>query len=267
MLHNQINACYVSGTDRLSRRHRRGGQVIYLADRNMMMMKNELSQRNPLRHLGLETGQQEEGGFGAVMARAGVGKTALLVQIALQAMMKEKCVLHVSLNDPVHKVTLWYDEILRDLTRAYPTENVQDLREDILLHRFIMTFRVDDFSVPKLEERLNDLIVQNIFRPDILIIDGLHFDEKVEPFLLELQALAARQRYFVWFSLHIHREEQRDVDGIPIAIEGLRKHFRVMLKIEEMGGHLSLQAIPGENQKAPKTAELHLDPTTMLIME
>ncbi|MBN1546283.1 MAG: hypothetical protein JW902_06455, partial [Syntrophaceae bacterium] len=186
MLHKEMKECYAGETYRRVGRPRRAGRVIYLADRNVTIMKNELSQRNPLRHLGLDTEQlKEEGSFGAVMAPAGVGKTALLVQIALQAMIKKSCVLHVSLNDPVHKVTLWYDEILQDLTRAYPTDNVSDLREDILLHRFIMTFRVDDFSVPKLEERLNDLIVQNIFHPDIIIIDGLHFNGSVEPFLEE----------------------------------------------------------------------------------
>ena len=184
------------------------------------MMKNELSQRNPLRHLGLDTEQwREAGGFGAVMAPAGVGKTALLVQIALQSMIQKKCVLHVSLNDPVHKVTLWYDEILQDLTRAYPSERVADLREDILLHRFIMTFRVDDFTVPKLKERINDLVVQNIFRPDILIIDGFHFHPDVEPFMAELKTLAARHHCFIWFSLHIHREEKMDADGMQLVLK------------------------------------------------
>ena len=45
-----------------------------------------------------------QGGFGAVLARAGVGKTALLVQLALNTMLRDKNVLHISLNDPVNKV-------------------------------------------------------------------------------------------------------------------------------------------------------------------
>lgn len=232
------------------------------------MMIKELSERNPLRHLGLDMEiLKENGAFGAVMAPAGVGKTALLVQIALQAMMKKLSVFHVSLQDPVNKVTLWYDEILQDLTKTYPTDNVQDLREDILLHRFIMTFRVDDFSVPKLAERLNDLAVQNIFQPQILIIDGLHFNGKVAPFLAELKALAEKQNFFVWFALHIHRNEQQNQAGIPLSIEGLQQYFQVILKIEEKGDYMSLKAIKGEDQETAVDIELCLDPTTMLITD
>jgi len=266
VLRKEISTCYEKrmftpmGSFRLKRR------IIYLSDRNFMMMKSELSERNPLRHLGLNMEiLKENAGFGAVMAPAGVGKTALLVQIALQAMMKEFSVFHVSLNDPIHKVTLWYDEILQDLTRAYPMERVQDLREDILLHRFIMTFHVDDFSVPKLEERLNDLIVQNIFQPQILIIDGLHFNDQAESFLAALKVLAEKYRFFVWFSVHIHREEEKAKSGIPFSIDGLQHYFQMILEIEERGGYLSLQAIKGGDGAAAAEKKLRLDPTTMLI--
>jgi len=268
VLHKEISTCYEKESFNPVGRFRRKGRVIYLSDRNIMMMKNELSKRNPLRHLGLDMEiLKENAGFGAVMAPAGVGKTALLVQIALLAMMKEFSILHVSLNDPVNKVTLWYDEILQDLTQAYPMERVQDFREDILLHRFIMTFRVDDFSVPKLEERLNDLIVQNIFQPQILIIDGLHFNSQVEPFLVEMKALAEKHHFFVWFSVHIHREEEKAQSGIPLSIVGLHHYFQVILKIEEKGDYLSLQAIKGGLQSIATGSELRLDPTTMLITD
>ena len=266
MLHRESSTCYEKERFNPARRFHRKDRVIYLSDRNMMMMKSELSKLNPLRHLGLDLEiLKGKGGFGAVMAPAGVGKTALLVQIALLAMMKEFSILHVSLNDPVNKVTLWYDEILQDLTQAYPSERVQDLREDILLHRFIMTFRVDDFSVPKLEERLNDLTVQNIFQPHILIIDGLHFNSEVEPFLVEMKALAEKHHFFVWFSVHIHREEEKAKSGMPLSIEGLHHYFQVILKIEEKGDYLSLQAIKGGLQSTATGIELRLDPTTMLI--
>ena len=55
------------------------------------------------------------GGFGAVLAHAGVGKTALLVQLALNSMLRSRNVLHVSLNDPVNKVNLWYSELFHHL--------------------------------------------------------------------------------------------------------------------------------------------------------
>jgi KaiC/GvpD/RAD55 family RecA-like ATPase len=83
------------------------------------MFKNDLIVRNPLRRMGSETDDViPEGGFGAVLAHAGVGKTALLVQLALNAMLRDRNVLHISLNDPVGKVSLWYQELFHHL--VYP---------------------------------------------------------------------------------------------------------------------------------------------------
>ena len=84
-------------------------EIVELKDRSMRMLKKELILRNPLRQMGYEEDEIiPEGGFGAVLARAGVGKTALLVQLALNMMLRGRKVLHVSLLDPVNKVDLWY---------------------------------------------------------------------------------------------------------------------------------------------------------------
>ena len=69
------------------------------------MLKKELRLQNPLRFMERENEDiLPEGGLGAVIARAGVGKTAILVQLALNTLLKGKNVLHISLNDPVKKV-------------------------------------------------------------------------------------------------------------------------------------------------------------------
>ncbi|MFA7684153.1 MAG: AAA family ATPase [Syntrophales bacterium] len=230
------------------------------------MMLKELDERNPLGQLKLDLeALRKNGTFGAVMAPAGVGKTALLVQIALQAMVRKSSVFYVSLQDPIQKVTLWYDEILQDLGKSMPPESVSELREKMLLHRFIMTFREDNFTVPKLAERLNDLIVQNIFQPHILIIDGLYFDEKCEGVLKEMKTLACERGLFVWFSIHIHRNEQANSSGIPLSVEGLEQYFQVLLKIDEKNGSFFLKTIKGGDASRAVEAEPRLDPTTMLI--
>ena len=92
-------------------------RVVYLKERNLKMMKNDLILRNPLRVMGFESEDiLPAGGFGAVLARAGVGKTAFLVQLAINALLRGKNVLHVSLSDPVRKVTLWYEEVFSVLS-------------------------------------------------------------------------------------------------------------------------------------------------------
>ncbi|MFC1829476.1 AAA family ATPase, partial [Thermodesulfobacteriota bacterium] len=134
-------------------------------ERQDNMLENDLIFKNPLKLMGYETEDiLPDGGFGAVLASAGVGKTALLVQLSLYALLKQKNVLHISLDDPVNKVDLWYKEVFHNLARQYNIEQTASLWEAMLPHRFIMTFKVEGFSAPILEERLNDL-TQHVVLP------------------------------------------------------------------------------------------------------
>ena len=159
------------------------------------MLKTDLILRNPIQYLG---GQSEDvlasGQFGGVLARAGVGKTALMVQIALNSMLHERNVLHVSLNQPVNKTNLWYREVFGHVARQFNVPQPESLWESLLPHRFIMTFRTEGFSVPKLEERLTDLVEQKIFVPRMLIVDGLSFDEPLRDSLAGLKHYRPSQR-------------------------------------------------------------------------
>jgi hypothetical protein len=91
-----------------------------MEERSKNMLVKDLMLRNPFRLLGEEAGQHlESGQLGAVLARAGVGKTAFLVQLALNGLLRNQKVLHISINDPVNKVTLWYEEVFRHITLQY----------------------------------------------------------------------------------------------------------------------------------------------------
>jgi hypothetical protein len=234
------------------------------------MMTNtngSVTRQNPLERMGVNMTALEEGGFGAVMASAGVGKTALLVQIAIIAMMKKVSVLHVSLSDPVQKVSLWYNEIFQALNRAKLCGDEPDFQEDILRRRLIMTFRVDDFTVPKLEERLSDMAVQNIFFPRVLIIDGLHFDDEVKPLLQELKKVARERNFFVWAAVHIPQGDRNAPVEDPLSAMGLLDYFQLILKIEGRGHYHILHLLKGEERAEEGDKKgLRLDPTTLLVI-
>ena len=61
-----------------------------------------------------------------------------------------------------------------NIAASFNAAEIKDYWEKIQPYRFIMTFKVESFSVPKLEERLTDLMEQNIFKPHTVIIDGLN---------------------------------------------------------------------------------------------
>lgn len=229
------------------------------------MLKQELILRNPLGHLGFESADiLPTGGFGAVLAHAGVGKTALLVQLALNAMLRSRNVLHVSLQDPVNKVTLWYGELFNHLASQYEGALTSKLWDAVLPHRFIMTFRVESFTVPKLEERLNDITEQGIFKPEMIIIDGFHFDAPMYPVLVALKALAGKSGMHVWFTVHTHSHEKQGPDGLPPSFLPLADLFDIILKLQTEQGNVHIKMIRG-TAPASSASDLLLDPSTMLI--
>ena len=243
----------------------RAGKIIDLKERSFIMVKKDLMLRNPLRLLG--QGNKEilpQGGFGAVLARAGVGKTALMVQLSLETLLRGKNVLHVSLDDPVNKVALWYDEVFHHLAKQYNLQQINDLWESLLPHRFIMTFKVEGFSVPKLEERLTDLIEQNIFSPDMILIDGLPFTETVEQPLTQLKDFADKYQRSIWFSVRTHRHEKPGPSGIPPQLDGLEDLFAVIIQLQPEGNEINVRAIKGGAEPV-ESPVLKLDPSTMLI--
>ena len=229
------------------------------------MLKKELILQNPLSLLRDETGDiLPEGGFSAVLARAGVGKTALLVQLALNTLLRGKNVLHISLDDPVKKISLWYKEVFHHLAKSYDVKETNRLWEDILPHRFIMTFKVEGFSVPKLEERLTDLKEQNIFSPQVVFIDGLHFNENVRTSLSELKNLAKNHSLHLWFTVITHRHEKSGPHGMPAPFSDVADLFDIVIQLQPEGKEIHVETLKGTPADSDGPALL-LDPATMLV--
>jgi len=229
------------------------------------MLKKELLVHHPIHNAGFPSEEiLPPGGFGAVLARAGVGKTAFLVQVALHAMLQERDVLHVSLHDPVNKIDLWYRELFQNMTRRNRLSRMDDLWQEIMAHRFIMTFKVDAFTVPKLEERLTDLTVQGIFQPKMVIMDGLHFDESVREKLEAIKNLARKSSMAAWFTVHTHRHEGVTASGFPPSLDSVADLFDTLILLQPEGENIPVQMVKGLPEGFP-SPRLFLDPSTLLI--
>lgn len=229
------------------------------------MLKHDLIFRNPLNAL-----KHEEktmllpGEYGAVLARAGVGKTAFLVQLSLYSLLQNKNVLHISLNEPIRKVTLWYKEVFQSLIHEYQVKHINHLWDAIIPHRFIMSFQVEGFSASKLEERLTDLVEQKIFLPQMIIIDGYPFETSPIDELLRLKSLAETYSAPVWFAVRTHRAETGTPDGIPSSLASAVPYFQFVIQLQPQGDEILVKVLKGMPTQT-EYEQLFLDPATMLI--
>ena len=225
-----------------------------------------LVQQNPLRVLNMG---RENNQMGLVMARAGLGKTALLVQIALDAILRGKRVIHVSVGESIDKTRKWYDDILQSILQEHSVTRPHELMDMVARHRMIMTFKVAAFSRSRLEERLNDLILQDIFRPNVLIVDGFHFDGTSREALEDIKDLMDNMNMQAWFSAICHRGDQRvSPAGVPAPCHEIDDLFDMIILLKpEKDATIQLDIIRNYGEVVEGGTGLRLDPTTMMVKE
>ena len=225
-----------------------------------------LVQQNPLRVLNMG---RENNQMGLVMARAGLGKTALLVQIALDAILRGKRVIHVSVGESIDKTRKWYDDILQSILQEHSVTRPHELMDMVARHRMIMTFKVAAFSRSRLEERLNDLILQDIFRPNVLIVDGFDFDGTSREALDDIKDLMDNMNMQAWFSAICHRGDQRvSPAGVPAPCHEIDDLFDMIILLKpEKDATIQLDIIRNYGEVVEGGTGLRLDPTTMMVKE
>ncbi len=226
-------------------------------------MGNDLVVNNPLRALGLDEKAEGSEVMGLVMARAGLGKTAILVQFALDCMLLGNKVLHVSIGEGVDKTRSWYDDILALLTDGEKIETIPE----IMQNRMIMTFKESTFSKAMFEERLEDLVKQGIYQPECLIIDGYDFENNTKESLQEFKNVMKEQGLkMIWFSAVCHREDDRvSAAGVPAPCHDVDELFETVLIINPEGDAMKLDIVKCNAGSIDPGTSLSLDPSTMLL--
>ena len=233
------------------------------------MLKKKLILKDPLKFLGVDPNEEfPKCDIGAIVARAGVGKTAFLVQIAISALLKEKRVLHVSVQDLVDKVNLWYVEMFQNITKEFESEQTKMLWDELLTHRFIMTFEGENFKIDKLLKRITELKSQNIFSPALIILDGFSYDSSEHDKLKSFIEFVRSNSMNLWLCIRTNIAFESDPDELltQIGFEFSDLLDVLVLMIPEKDRILVKQYIP-PNQISNNRPTLFLDPSTMLIRE
>jgi hypothetical protein len=236
------------------------------------MLRKEVNEKSPLRILESSTrGGLGPGKLGVVMARAGVGKTAFLVQIGLDDAMRERPVLHVALRQELDHVRSWYDALFDDLAEVTELQNREQVRALVNANRVIQAY--PDSALP--HERLDDILSLYAdkvgFTPKAILIDGFDWESgKVVARAAELGAFkitAKRIGAELWMSATTHR-----VSGPahPTAIippcEAYSDLIDLGIYIESEGAHATVRLLKDHDDARPNDTHLHLDTDTMRLV-
>lgn len=218
-------------------------------------MPREIYERNPIRvlmeHLERPVGPGE---LGAIVARAGVGKSAMLVHVALEALLRDVGVLHVSLRDSVDHVRSFYDEIFSAAARAGRVRDRAGAMVAAERHRMIHSYRDKSFSLEQLRANLSMLAEVAQFTPGLIVIDGLDSSAAAE-LVAELALLAGDLQVPVWMTVRTGADGS--VDDSVIAATA------ITLRLSPDGRTVKLTEVSSAGSRA---IPVSLEPSTMLVI-
>jgi len=230
------------------------------------MLKKDLISKSPVsKTIGIEN--VKDGSFGAVLSRAGVGKTSFLVQIALAQLLNDEKILHISLDDPIEKINLRYNEGYTNLVDSIGYVDPQKalrLWEDINLNKVGISYTEATFDTEKIRDYLKSFKKADLALPACMIIDGLNFDTDISNVLESLKRLNQEFSIFIWFSIKSHREEKMSSNGYPIQLDAHKQSFDKAIYLRPVEDKIEAVVLKDGDKTNQK---YRLDPATMMIIE
>ncbi|HIJ37156.1 MAG TPA: hypothetical protein HPP59_07800 [Deltaproteobacteria bacterium] len=208
------------------------------------------------------------GNLGVLIARAGVGKTACLIHIALDRIFRSGKLVHVSLEEGPEKVTSYYNVIYHDVAEALDIPNEDEYQALIDRNRMILAYLNRSFDLERLRANLNNLADRLEFSPETLIVDGLDFENTGIDQFKGLKKIAEDFSLEIWFSALSHRHI-KDVNerGIPYPVNSVDEIFSIIFHLHPEPSGLFLKVLKDHDKILDGGRSVRLDPNTILPLD
>ncbi len=232
------------------------------------MVKEELIARSPLRVFETSIhGGLGKGNLGVLTSRKGVGKTACLVHIATDKLLRDHHVIHVSFSQNVDHVLSWYEDIFEEISRIKHLEHARDVHDEIVRNRVIMNFSQKDVAIDQIISSLRAMIVDGGFKADAVMFDGYRLSDDNCEDLGRIRDFAQEMDLEVWFSVSALSEDvPYDEFGVSAPVKELCYYIDVLIGLTFVDDHVALTLVKDQGEEVQKHMSLKLDPKSLLIM-
>jgi len=242
------------------------------------MVKEELIQHSPVRILmnsingGLRTGE-----LGLIASPSGIGKTSVLVQIAIDKLLQDKKVIHVSFTRHTNYVLAWYEDIFDEFIKKKNLENEREVKNNLEKNRVLIKFTQGGISSDQILRTLKSLIKSASFTAELIIIDGFDFSVAEEGHIAAIKSFASEMGVSCWYSCNVnadirsgekaYADQLYDERKIPLVLKDDAGLFDVIIVLEPKSDHIELTVSRDRDVYNPEHLALKLDPKTLLILE
>lgn len=232
------------------------------------MLAADITARSPLRTLERSLGAGlGRGRVGAVIAHAGVGKTACLVHIGLDALLRGWGVLHLSNESGVSHLRTFYDELFHEMAKATGLENHAAIQLELERRRLLISQPGPSVSIERLRDAAEIATGALNGAPDVLVVEGLDLESDGERSLRGLREIASSLGAEAWISVRAVGDVRgSDGHGLPRPADRLVASLDVVLLLEPRDGHALLRLLKNGDAPVDRSVLLVLDAATLQLL-
>lgn len=150
------------------------------------------------------------------LARSGLGKSAVLINLALDQLNQGKQILHFTVGMASEKTHEYYKEVWQDYQKYHNHGKTWD---DIYNHFTVVSYRESANLIDDLEAEMATIVENSKIQPSMVLVDGLEVNEQTAADLGRIRAVAEKFHAPFVAAMNIHRNGNGSVDlEGPIAM-------------------------------------------------
>ncbi len=223
------------------------------------MIKQDLISNSPVRFFENATdGGLKAGQMGLITSKKGLGKTSILVQFGIDALIQDKHLVHISFDQHSSNVIAWYDSILAEICKKRNLGENSELNNSIVRNRIILNFNQETFSLPKIVNTINALKDGGI-TVGAIIIDGADMSKMSFDDVKSVADYVKAEKMTAWFSEtneSAKLSETLNKDILPL--------FETVAHIGSNGSALELSVLKSNGTEV-SGVNVNLDTKTLLM--
>ena len=225
------------------------------------MENKELIKRSPVRFFETATnGGLKAGELGAIASKKGLGKTSVLVQIGIDALLQDKKIAHISFDQQKDWAMAWYEDIFAEITKSKNISRLDEVKTNLLKNRIILNFNQDIIDGKQIVATL-DALKKGGIKIDSLVIDGLDFSKVADGTISALKKYAEKAKLTVWFSVSTDETSVKKM-FTPSILDWID----TVIYLEQGKDAISMQVLKMRDEKLPE-CNIKLDSKTLLMAE
>ena len=233
------------------------------------MLKEELIAKSPVRLLEKSIeGGLKAGNIGVIASRKGIGKTSVLVQLALDKLLQGEKVIHVSFTAHTSYVISWYENIFSELAKRRNLEKFGDIKDNLVKDRVIMNFAQEAVTIDQILHSLRAMINEGGFKATPSSSTATTSRKATADRFAKVKAFAEETGLEVWYSATLAGEEPLlDKNNVPLLLRDFLDSISVLILLEPKSEYIHFTVIKDHGRMNPQDLKLKLDAKTLLIAE